>query len=105
MRLLKMDGELIGINKLIDFKNLKKKYYKLNEKNKIVIGNKIFHDFGSSCSNYPYSYIAFSCVIGIEKEELQKFVTKLDESIAHFIHTFKKKNKNILEGENKEKTT
>lgn len=91
---LKMDGELIGINKLIDFKNLKKKYYKLNEKNKIVIGNKIFHDFGSSCSNYPYSYIAFSCVIGIEKEELGKFVTKLDESIAHFINTFKNKNKN-----------
>ncbi|SCM19338.1 O-phosphoseryl-tRNA(Sec) selenium transferase, putative [Plasmodium chabaudi adami] len=102
---LKLDEEVVRVNKLIGFENLKRMYYKLNAKNKIVIGNKIFHDFGSSCSNYPYSYIAFSCVIGIEKEELQKFVTKLDESIAHFIDTFKRKNNSILKEELANPTT
>ncbi|CRG95956.1 O-phosphoseryl-tRNA(Sec) selenium transferase, putative [Plasmodium gallinaceum] len=65
----------------------------LNEINTIVIGNHVFHNFGSSCDSYPFSYIAFSCVIGIEREEIQNFVSKLDCTINYFINKFKKEKK------------
>ncbi|SBT44177.1 O-phosphoseryl-tRNA(Sec) selenium transferase, putative (SEPSECS) [Plasmodium ovale wallikeri] len=58
------------------------------EKSKVVIGNHTFQNFGSSCDAYPFSYIAFSCVIGIERPELKRFVQKLDDSISHFIRHF-----------------
>ncbi|SCP05978.1 O-phosphoseryl-tRNA(Sec) selenium transferase, putative [Plasmodium ovale] len=58
------------------------------EKSKVIIGNHTFQNFGSSCDAYPFSYIAFSCVIGIERPELRRFVQKLDDSISHFIRRF-----------------
>ncbi|CRH03681.1 O-phosphoseryl-tRNA(Sec) selenium transferase, putative [Plasmodium relictum] len=71
----------------------KNTYEKLNEINTIVIGNHTFHNFGSSCDSYPFSYIAFSCVIGIEREEIHHFILKLDRTIDYFIKKFKNKKK------------
>lgn len=54
----------------------------------LTIGNHTFEHFGCSYDSYPFSYIAFSCVIGIEREELQSFVAKLDDAIGCFIRRF-----------------
>ncbi|CAG9475384.1 unnamed protein product [Plasmodium vivax] len=54
----------------------------------LTIGNHTFEHFGCSYDLYPFSYIAFSCVIGIEREELQSFVEKLDDAIGCFIRRF-----------------
>ncbi|GAW82784.1 O-phosphoseryl-tRNA(Sec) selenium transferase [Plasmodium gonderi] len=61
--------------------------------NALTIGNHTFKYFGCSYDFYPFSYIAFSCVIGIEREEMQSFVEKLDDSISYFIRRFQKKDR------------
>ncbi|VWU50376.1 O-phosphoseryl-tRNA(Sec) selenium transferase, putative [Hepatocystis sp. ex Piliocolobus tephrosceles] len=71
----------------------------LNKKNILKIGNKTFPFFGTSYDLYPYSYIAFSCVIGIDKTELQKFVDRLDDTIDYFIKKCQKKNKKEIKKE------
>ncbi|ANQ06614.1 PLP-dependent aminotransferase [Plasmodium coatneyi] len=58
----------------------------------LTIGNHTFEHFGCSYDLYPFSYIAFSCVIGIERAELQSFLTKLDDAIGCFIRRFGRRN-------------
>ncbi|SPJ11263.1 O-phosphoseryl-tRNA(Sec) selenium transferase, putative [Plasmodium sp. DRC-Itaito] len=72
-------------------KQIEEEFDKLNEPNTIVIGNHKFKNFGSSYNSYPISYIAFSCVVGIERPELESFISKLDNAIDYFIKFFKKK--------------
>ncbi|KJP88265.1 O-phosphoseryl-tRNA(Sec) selenium transferase [Plasmodium fragile] len=60
----------------------------IHKKKPLTIGNHTFEYFGCSYDLYPFSYIAFSCVIGIEREELQSFVAKLDDAIGCFIRKF-----------------
>ncbi|KAI4835579.1 O-phosphoseryl-tRNA(Sec) selenium transferase [Plasmodium brasilianum] len=83
----------ITISNKLEVKQVDNDFEKLNEKNTLKIGNHIFQSFGTSYDLYPFSYIAFSCVIGIEKEELQSFVQKLDDAIDYFIRKFKRKEK------------
>lgn len=68
-------------------------FEKLNKKNQLVIGNHTFNHFGAGCDTYPYSYISFSCVIGIEKKEMKHFISRLDAVLNCFIKKFTKKEK------------
>lgn len=78
-------------------------YEKMNASNTVIIGENTFPNFGPSCSVYPFSYIAFSCVIGMKREELEQFLQKFDNVLADFIKRFTQKEKTQKDITQKEK--
>jgi O-phospho-L-seryl-tRNASec:L-selenocysteinyl-tRNA synthase len=49
-----------------------------NDSKKEVCGVK-FQGYGSHCNNYPHNYLTMACAIGIQKEEIKEFFSRLEK--------------------------
>ena len=49
-----------------------------------TIGGLRFEHYGTHCSSYPHAYVTAACGVGMDEEEVSRFVQRLDKCIAHF---------------------
>mmetsp|Transcript_30004 Transcript_30004/g.45501 ORF Transcript_30004/g.45501 Transcript_30004/m.45501 type:complete len:488 (+) Transcript_30004:84-1547(+) len=49
-----------------------------------VMGGEDFFGFGSSTNDYPHAYMTAACAIGVTRNEVDEFFTRLDKNLKEF---------------------
>ena len=59
--------------------------------NKKSVGPYEFKNYGGHCDNYPHAYFSAASAIGIEKQDVDAFIDRLDKNWKQYLKDIGKK--------------